>query len=485
MKRVVCIGGGLAAIYFSLVLSEEIELYLILGEGPEDSNSYLAKGGIAVSLDIADQSAHIKDTLIAGAGLCDPQIVKEVIENSSTILQDLKARGLYFDSNPSKEGGHSIARIQHISDQTGKFLVEKLWADLKKRKNTHFLFHTVATQFIIEKGICKGLTIANFLEGTCKNIFADNVVLASGGCGNLYAQHTNGIGANGEGAGMAMRAGLLLQDMAFIQFHPTKMYLEGKLENILVTEAFRGAGAVLRDKDNNEFMKALHPLGSLAPRDIVSLGMFLKMEETQEKHVWLDFSQVDTQHFMRSFPYLFDAVKRAGFLSQEKIPVTPAAHYQCGGVAVDSNSATLIPGLFALGEVARTGLHGANRLASNSLLELFHFAAKLANSEIIHANRYGAGEDDLKPLSIETPAALQSIESSLKELMWHSFGICRSRANMETAKDQLQKQMHLLEAYEAQYLIAKRLRNRIETATAIANSALARKESLGCHQLIN
>ncbi len=485
MKRVVCIGGGLAAIYFSLVLSEEIELYLILGEGPEDSNSYLAKGGIAVSLDIADQSAHIKDTLVAGAGLCDPQIVKEVIENSSSILQDLKARGLYFDSNPSKEGGHSIARIQHISDQTGKFLVEKLWADLKKRKNTHFLYHTVATQLIIEKGICKGLTIANYLEGTCKNIFADNVVLASGGCGNLYAQHTNGIGANGEGAGMAMRAGLLLQDMAFIQFHPTKMYLEGKLENILVTEAFRGAGAVLRDNKGDDFMKDLHPLSSLAPRDIVSLGMFLNMEESKEKHVWLDFSKVDTQHFMLSFPYLFDAVKRAGFLSQEKIPVTPAAHYQCGGVLVDSNSASSIPGLFAIGEVARTGLHGANRLASNSLLELFHFAAKLASSEIIQTNNYGAGEDELISLKIQKPLELLPIENNLKELMWHSFGICRNLAHMEIAKGELDSFLPIIKNFEADYLFAKRLRNRIETAKAIAIAAIERTESLGCHQLMN
>lgn len=485
MKRVVCIGGGLAAIYFSLLLSEEVELYLILGEGPEESNSYLAKGGIAVSLDIEDQAAHIADTLVAGAGLCNPQIVKEVIENSSRLLQDLKARGLYFDPNLSKEGGHAIARIQHISDQTGKFLLEKLWADLKKRKNTHFLYHTVATQLIIEKGICKGLTIANYLEGTCKNIFADSVVLASGGCGNLYAQHTNGIGANGEGAGMAKRAGIALQDMAFIQFHPTKMFLENKSENILVTEAFRGAGAILRDNNGYEFMKDLHPLASLAPRDIVSLGMFLKMEETQAKHVYLDFSKVDTQHFMRSFPFLFDAVKRGGFLSHEKIPVTPAAHYQCGGVDVDGNSATAIPGLFAIGEVARTGLHGANRLASNSLLELFHFAAKLASSEIIQTNNYGAGEDDLKPLIVEIPSELLQMENAIKELMWHSFGICRNAGQMEKALGELEVFHATIEYFEATYLFAKRLGNRIETAKAIANAAIQRKESIGCHQLIH
>ncbi|OYU96422.1 MAG: hypothetical protein CFE21_08480 [Bacteroidetes bacterium B1(2017)] len=483
-KRVVCVGSGLAAIYFSLNLSEDIELVLVMAEGAYQSNSYLAKGGIAVSLTFPDHLAHFEDTLRAGAGLCDTKITKEVVFNSDDVLQKLKKRGLLFDPTPSKEGGHSRSRIQHISDQTGKFLLDKLWFDLQKRKNTHFLSSHAALELVEENGECLGVKVANERTGETQLIFADAVVLANGGTGNLYSHNTNGSGANGEGSGIAVKAGLNLEDMEFIQFHPSKLFLPETGANVLVTEAFRGAGAFLQDKNGVDFMRKIHPLGSLAPRDIVSLGMFMKMEEEHLPFVWLNFSKVDPSLFKQQFPYLFKEVSKANYLGKGRVPVSPAAHYQCGGIPVNKNSQTQMPGLFAIGEVARTGLHGANRLASNSLLELFYFGEKLAKQISRNLVSGRAGVETLETLDTEPIQELQVIHENIKELMWHSFGIRRNPLDMANALQTLKGFTTQIENYTPTNLPAQRLANRITAATEIAQAAINRTRSLGCHQLV-
>ncbi|MDZ4666706.1 MAG: FAD-binding protein [bacterium] len=483
MKRVICIGSGLAAINFAMCLDESIELIWVLSETATKTNSYLAKGGIAISLDPADSDKHYEDTINAGAGLVNASIAKEVVFGSAKVFANLKNRGVLFDSIPSREGGHSNSRIQHISDQTGKFLVEKLWVDALKRKNTQFLFGWVFTKLKIESNKAVGAQLTNIYSGETKVWFASSIILATGGSGNLYQHHTNGPEANGEGCGIASIAGATIDNLEFVQFHPTRLYSENPTINVLVTEAFRGAGAKLQNHKDISFMQAIHPMGSLAPRDIVSLGIYNQMEHEKEQFVWLDFSKIDDHFFKSTFPFLYQVVCSEPYFKKHKMPITPAAHYQCGGILVDSDAHTSIKGFFALGEVANTGLHGANRLASNSLLELFYFSEKLANNFNVNIENGTREEQMLPSISLGENEQYNQLFLSLKEIMWHSFGIVRNAKQMENGLLKINQILTYLENNPTINLTEVRLINRLYTAQLIAKSAIKRTISLGCHQL--
>lgn len=483
MKRVICVGSGLASINFVNNLPEHVELIWVLGKGSRYTNSYLAKGGIAISGLPNDLEEHIADTLNAGAGLCNKQIVKEVLGQSGEVFNKLKKEGVLFDETPGKEGGHSRARIQHVSDQTGKFLVEQFWQQALKRNNTQLMFDWVISDLILEEDVCVGTLACNMLTGEHLGLYADAVVLATGGAGNLYQYHTNSQEVNGEGYSIAHRAGAKMRDMEFVQFHPTKLYSEKGRENVLVTEAFRGAGAKLIGENGKEFMNAIHPMASLAPRDIVSLGIYKQMIHDDSPYVWLDYSAMDEKTFKEDFPYLYGVIFHKAYKDEKRIPVTPAAHYLCGGVEVDSFGRSSVMGLYAIGEIARTGLHGANRLASNSLLELFYFSEKLAH----HITKDLVGGrcevERLPKLELTCSFDLKPFMADLKQIMWEHFGIIRTPGQMFNGLTKLNRMHFELQETQDDSIAFRRFMNSLETAILIATSAIEQKESIGCHQL--
>lgn len=483
MKRVICVGSGLASINFVNNLPEHVELIWVLGKGSRHTNSYLAKGGIAISSLPEDLEEHIADTLVAGAGLCNKKIVKEVLGNSGEILNKLKKEGVLFDEVPGKEGGHSRARIQHVSDQTGKFLVDQFWQQALKRNNTQLMFDWIITDLIVEDDVCDGVIVSNLLSGEQLGLYADAVILATGGAGNLYQYHTNSPEVNGEGYAIAKRAGAKMADMEFIQFHPTKLYAERGRENVLVTEAFRGAGAKLIGENGKEFMNSIHAMGSLAPRDVVSLGIYKQMLHDDSPYVWLDYSNLDEVKFKEDFPYLYGVIFHKSYKAEKRIPVTPAAHYLCGGVDVDANSRASVLGLYAIGEIARTGLHGANRLASNSLLELFYFSQKLAQNISNELVGGWCEVERLPKLDVNCSFDLKPYMAELKLIMWEHFGIIRTPGQMFNGLTKLNKMHYDLVQTDEASLPYKRFINSLETAILIATSAIEQKESIGCHQL--
>lgn len=480
MKRVICCGGGMAAIWFALCLPESIELLWVLEDDPNQSNSYMAKGGLAVPVSAEDIEVHVQDTLRAGGGRCDEAVVRRIISNAPALFDSLREQGIVFDETPGREGGHQVARIRSIEDRTGMFLVDQLWEKVKQRKNTIFLHGYAAIRLEAEAGIWKAIHLAELATGKCVRLEAAAMVLATGGTGNLFIHPTNGPHANGEGLAMAEEIGAVVKDLEFIQFHPTRLYAPSLNENVLITEAFRGAGAIIRGWEGEDLMQKVHPMGSLAPRDIISQAMFRYMEETGNPYVWLDFSAVDNNHFQTRFPYLYQLAQQHRFMEQRRFPVTPAAHYQCGGLVVNEQASTNISGLYAIGEVACTGLHGANRLASNSLLELFHYG-KICADIIAKDEQLGPNHQDETKVLTVSPMMLGHWHHRIQELMWKYYGIIRHQDLMVEGLEQLELLREGVETIKGAELNQRRLLLRLHAATLIAKAALARKESAGCH----
>lgn len=483
-KRIICIGNGLAALNLALHLEEDTELFIVGTATIAGTNSYLAKGGIAIPLDEADALKHIDDTLIAGDGLCDKEVVEYIIGKAQGVLTGLERLGIVFDESISLEGGHSAARIRHLSDETGKHLITQLYEKVLAKPNIHLLTPYNAVDLFKHDNRCKGVYISAKGTNILELITADAVVLATGGCGNLFQHHTNAGNANGEGYAMAYTVSATMRDMEFMQFHPTKFYATTSTENILITEAFRGAGAIIRNANGDDIMQSHHKLGSLAPRDIVSRTLYEQMRATDQPHVWLDYQNVDPHLMQQSFPTIQHLCDQNGLHHNRHIPVSPAAHYMCGGIETNLNGQTSVPNLFAVGEVACTGLHGANRLASNSLLELFVVSKQMATyinkmqPEIVHTRV----TTEYPP--IDHTDTVKQMTTTLQHIMWNHFGIVRHSENMKEGLFRLkclQEQLLLINpAYSIQL---KQMQNRLHTATFIAQAAYARKESVGCHYI--
>lgn len=425
------------------------------------SASDWAQGGIAAAIAPGDSpTLHLEDTLKAGAGLCDRSAVQLLVEHAKDCIENLVAMGVGFDRHGAElaltlEAAHSQRRVLHAADTTGRAVVTALTDQVLSRPNIYILPNSFAIDLWLDAGRCRG--VAAFTQQGIGWIQAKAVVLATGGGGQVFAQTTNPDISTGDGVAMAWRAGAVLRDLEFIQFHPTALTRPGA-PRFLISEAVRGEGAHLVDADGRRFAFDYHPDGELAPRDVVSRAIFnhLNCNHLNCNHrnktasdpaiaqVWLDLRPIPADTIRRRFPNIIQVCQTWGVdVFQQPIPVAPAAHYWMGGVYTDALSRTSIPGLYAVGETANTGVHGANRLASNSLLECLVFGAQLTQIELLAWNKDGESLQDLPPsLAAQAPlqqATIHHIRHALPRLMWQSAGICRDAATLSTAIAQVQQ----------------------------------------------
>ncbi|MEG4503213.1 L-aspartate oxidase [Microcoleus sp. F6_B4] len=445
---VLVIGAGAAGLYTALCLPEHLQVGLINKNTLPVSASDWAQGGIAAAIAPEDSAAlHVQDTLAAGAGLCDLDAVKFLVEEAGTCIDSLVKMGVAFDRTGSDlaltlEAAHSRRRVLHAADTTGKAVISTLTAKVLSRKNIELVSPAFALSlWLDETGRCQG--ISSICGSQVKWLQAQAVVLATGGGGQVFAQTTNPSVSTGDGVAIAWRAGALLRDLEFVQFHPTALSKAGA-PRFLISEAVRGEGAHLVDSKGYRFAFDSHPSGELAPRDVVSRAIFRHLQKTGEPHVWLDLRPIAVDRLRYRFPNIIQVCADWGIdIFSEPVPVTPAAHYWMGGIVADKFNQTSIPGLYAVGETASTGVHGANRLASNSLLECLVFGAQMGLLQLeggrseVFADRLEAGEILEKSISEKDIEAIDKLRVELPNLVWQSAGICRGQRDLERAIVQL------------------------------------------------
>src|SRR5687767_7755063 len=381
---VLIIGGGVAGLRAAIAASDSAEVLLLTKDTIDQSNTWYAQGGIAAVLQPLDSvESHINDTKIGGAGLCDDEAVRITVEEGPQRVLELLNWGINFDKkqgNPydlafTREGGHSFARILHAyGDATGRELAQTLINTVRGRENVRVSERSFAIDLLTHEGKCVGALA--YFNNQINIIWAKRTILASGGAGQLYRESTNPPIATADGHAMAYRAGAAMQDMEMVQFHPTTLYVAGS-SRALITEAVRGEGAYLVDRNGKRFMKDYHESAELAPRDVVSRAIVEQIRKTHFSHVYLDVRHLPNPEFRERFPQLARLLDEFGIdASKDLIPIHPAAHYMIGGIDVDGWGRSSLPGLYAVGEASCTGLHGANRLGSNSLLEGLAFGAR-------------------------------------------------------------------------------------------------------------
>ncbi|MEG3927284.1 MULTISPECIES: L-aspartate oxidase [unclassified Microcoleus] len=446
---VLVIGAGAAGLYTALCLPEHLQVGLINKNTLPVSASDWAQGGIAAAIAPEDSAAlHVQDTLAAGAGLCDLDAVKFLVEEAGACIDSLVKMGVAFDrTGPdlalTLEAAHSRRRVLHAADTTGKAVISTLTAKVLSRKNIQLVSPAFALSLWLDKtGRCQG--ISSICGSQVKWLRAKAVVLATGGGGQVFAQTTNPSVSTGDGVAIAWRAGALLRDLEFVQFHPTALSTAGA-PRFLISEAVRGEGAHLVDSKGYRFAFDSHPSGELAPRDVVSRAIFRHLQKTGEPHVWLDLRPIAVDRLRYRFPNIIQVCADWGIdIFSEPVPVTPAAHYWMGGIVADKFNQTSIPGLYAVGETASTGVHGANRLASNSLLECLVFGAQMGLLQLeggrpeAFADRFEAGEILEKSISEQDIEAIEKLRVELRNLVWQSAGICRGQRDLERAIVQLE-----------------------------------------------
>ncbi|MDR1829189.1 MAG: L-aspartate oxidase [Candidatus Fibromonas sp.] len=481
MHDILVIGAGIAGLTVAIKAAENGKSVLLLTKGakPDGSTNY-AQGGIASVTSPEDSfESHIADTLEAGDGLCKKRQVEILTKNAPQAIEQLIRWGVNFttvkdDENSFDlhlEGGHSFRRILHTADLTGKEIMRALLAKLKRHsQEIDFIERSTVLDLLIQKSHCIGAVVAEQNAKKARTVYAKTVVLATGGAGRLWLHSTNPPDACGEGISIAYRAGAALQDLEFMQFHPTSLYAPQLKKTFLISEAVRGFGGILKNHKGEEFMNEVHPLRSLAPRDIVARAILREMQLTGKDYMYLDVTHRKAKDIKTHFPNIYAKCLECKIdITKDWIPVVPAAHYMCGGVLVDSYSRTTIKGLYACGEISATGVHGANRLASNSLLESVVFALRAC--------------EDIEKLS--TPKKLSTLNSQLSTLskvnfsrqkkevqtiMWEHCGIVRS---IEGLKIGLEKLMKFGKVDDFEF------RNFLESAKLVVECALKRKESRG------
>lgn len=397
---VLVLGSGIAGLSFALKVAQkrpDLTICILTKADKNETNTKYAQGGIAAVMSTLTDTfdAHINDTLASGKGYCDTGVVEMVIHKAPKRLVEMIEWGASFDKKPSGEwdlgleGGHSQSRILHHKDKTGYEIERALLEKLKSFRNIYFFTHHFAIDLLVEEHSCVGVKYYNKRSRKIENIFSQFTYLATGGSGQIFETSTNPVIATGDGVAMAHRAGAAIKDLHFIQFHPTALFLKKENPAFLISEAVRGAGARLVNKAGERFVFEYHPSGELATRDVVSHAIFSELQKTGEPCVFLDCTHLDKEAFTAHFPTITERCRKAGIdVFRDLIPVTPAAHYQCGGIAVNKNARTGLKNLYANGECANTGLHGANRLASNSLLEALVFAHEAAK-EVIEQKEFG------------------------------------------------------------------------------------------------
>lgn len=481
--RVLVIGSGLAAGMFAAQIPASWEIWQFAAGGPSGSSSYKAKGGIAIPLDDKDFDAHVKDTLIAGSFHNKESVVKELLEASLPALAYWKSRGFNPGFHKALEGGHSVPRVVHIGDETGKHLTHVVYDQLEKQTNLKRFEGYRLLDLIQENNQVKGVELLHESSRKVYRIYGHAVVFATGGGAALYGFHSNAPHSTGEALAIANRAGAQVEDLEFVQFHPTLFMGNNPLKGQLITEALRGAGADLLNPNLIPFMKSRHPLGALAPRDLVSQGVFYTMQQTGSNFVWLDISQISELKMKAQFPALYSWFKKDGFLTLGKVPVAPGAHYFCGGIAASTSGETALEGLYALGEVACTGLHGANRLASNSLMEI------LASTWLL-SKKWPAEQLSFASLPNNQLVGFQQryenytrVTKKIGEMLTQYAGIVRTSAGLNKVTAELNYMQEELDFLNNEVVSFTPLENKIQTSKLLVEAASRRTQSLGCHFL--
>jgi L-aspartate oxidase len=502
------LGSGIAGLTLALRAAESGDVMIVTKRARDDANTTWAQGGISAVLDPTDTfEAHVADTLTAGAGLCKRDIVEVCVREGPARIADLVALGTRFtraidaDGHShfelGREGGHSARRVVHAGDITGREVERALLEAAEAHPRIRFFEHHMAVDLItLSKfggpDVCVGAYVLDTQRAVVLTVLARQTVLATGGAGKVYLYTSNPDVATGDGVAMAYRAGAEVANMEFYQFHPTVLY-HPQAKSFLISEALRGEGGVLRLEDGTAFMKKHHPMADLAPRDVVARAIDYEMKRTGEDCVWLDMTHHTADFLRHRFPNIHAECLRYGVdMTERPIPVVPAAHYCCGGVTTDASGRTSIPGLWAVGEVACTGLHGANRLASNSLLEGLVFGSRAADL------LSGASGDEAWPEvpDWDTGKAAPSDEAvvvtqnwdELRRLMWNYVGIVRSDRRLQRAARRIALLQEEIREYYWNHLVTLdmlELRNIATVAELIVVSALCRKESRGLHYTLD
>ncbi len=487
------IGSGVAGLRAAIELAPYGSVLVVTKDVPTESSTEYAQGGIAVAISDEDEvGIHLEDTLKAGDGLCKEEAVRVLVEEGPARIAELISWGAEFDKEGTKlsftkEAAHSKKRILHAhGDSTGKELERVLLSKVRTLNSVRKYPFAFTIDLIVHEGRCLGAHMLR--EGRVVNLFAHATVLATGGAGQLFERTTNPAVATGDGMAIAFRAGAVLEDMEFIQFHPTSLFVPGA-PNFLLSEAMRGEGAVLRNINGELFMKNYHPATELAPRDIVSRAIISEMVRTKSTHVYLDLTHLDKELIKKRFPRIGQTCRIYGIdITEDRIPVSPAAHYIMGGVSTDLNGATSLKGLYAAGEVACTGVHGANRLASNSLLEGLVFGARAggaAASAGMAAQDEAGGSYEPEILYRSSDAGheetdIRAIRRTLQRLMWERVGIIRCVESLSIAKERLLEWSPLVEGGSSSR-DEQELKNMLTVAGLITEAAIERKGSVGAH----
>ncbi len=489
--NVLVIGSGVGGLRAAIEAGQHTDVVVVTKDELKESNTALAQGGIAAVFGPDDSlEEHAKDTLTVGCCLCDTDTVNAVVGQAPELIQELREWGAAFDLDAghlalAREGGHGHARVVHAhGDSTGLEIEQTLLRKLAACENVRTIEHTFVVDLITRDNTCLGAVIWSQAHGTTL-VWANAVILATGGAGQVYRETTNPPIATGDGMAMAYRAGCEMRDLEFVQFHPTTLYVAGAAR-VLISEAARGEGGILVNKFGERFMANYSPMGELAPRDVVSRAILAEMHRTSDTNVYLDLTHVDPAKLSVRFPRIKEMCMLFEIdISEDRIPVCPSAHYMVGGVTVDADARTTVEHLYACGEVSSTGLHGANRLGSNSLLEGLVFG----RSAGIHAGSYAACTAPPSPHTMRAPSEeteiadidLDDVRSSLRSAMWRDVGIVRNEVGLRRALDRM--------AFWSGYVLHRqftvprdwRIQNMLTLAEQITRMALQRQESRGTH----
>ena len=500
------LGSGIAGLTFALKVASHGRVAIVTKKDRAESNTNYAQGGIASVTSKEDSfELHVRDTLEAGAGLCKESVVRTIVEEGPARIAELIELGMKFSEREQlsedggreldlgREGGHSKRRILHAKDVTGREIERALLDAVSRQPNIEIFENHIAIDLITSQKLgyvgenhCLGAYVFDKKANRVWTFAAPITVLATGGCGKVYLYTTNPDIATGDGVAMAFRAGATIANMEFVQFHPTCLY-HPKAKSFLISEAVRGEGGVLKTLEGKEFMDAYHPLKSLAPRDVVARAIDSEMKKSGAEHVWLDITHKPARFIIERFPNIYKTCLSYGIdITKEPIPVVPAAHYQCGGVVTDVDGQTDIAGLYAVGEAACTGLHGANRLASNSLLEALVCAHRAAG-KILSAP---VPQSDLKIPLWQSGGATNADElvvvshnwDEIRRLMWDYVGIVRTNKRLQRAQKRLANLQEEIREYYWNFIVTAdllELRNIATVAELIVRCALMRPESRG------